>query len=75
MGNLGRPKKKFNRRRITIFADEGLLAKIDDYVAEVKKTDREYTRSDFFNSSASASILAVDMAVKYDKRKKEGSDD
>ena len=52
MARMGRPKKKFNRRHVTIFLDEAILAVVDDYVAEVKKKNREYTRSDFINEAA-----------------------
>lgn len=56
MAKMGRPKKKFNRRHITIFIDEGILEKIDEIVAEVKKKNREYTRSDYFNEAARAAL-------------------
>lgn len=56
MARMGRPKKKFNRRHITVFVDEGILTKIDEYVAEVKKKNREYTRSDYINEAARAAL-------------------
>lgn len=53
MAKMGRPKKKFNRRSVTMFINESLLAEIDEYVAKTKSTvSRDYTRSDFFNDAA-----------------------
>ncbi len=53
MAKMGRPKKKFNRRSVTMLINESLLAEIDEYVTDTKRTgNRDYTRSDFFNESA-----------------------
>lgn len=53
MAKMGRPKKKYNRRSVTMFINESLLAEVDEYVATTKSTvNREYTRSDFFNDAA-----------------------
>ena len=53
MAKMGRPKKKFNRRSVTMFINESLLAEIDEHVAKTKSTvSRDYTRSDFFNDAA-----------------------
>lgn len=54
MARTGRPKKKFNRRHITIFIDENILSRVDDCVSDIKKMNREYTRSDFINEAALA---------------------
>ncbi len=53
MAKMGRPKKKFNRRSVTMFINESLLVEIDEYVTDAKRTgNRDFTRSDFFNEAA-----------------------
>lgn len=68
MARMGRPKKKFNRRHVTVFVDESILAMIDDHVAKIKKTNREYTRSDFINEAAQRALAQL-----YE-RKENGND-
>lgn len=56
MAKVGRPKKKYNRRVVTVWIDENILAGIDERVAEIKQTNREYTRADFINDAAQAAL-------------------
>lgn len=52
MAKMGRPKKKFNRRSVTMYINESLITEIDEYVTKRKRTaSRDYTRSDFFNEA------------------------
>ena len=71
MGARGRPKKlKDERTRYTMYLNDSIRRAIDEYVFRVKRSNPDYSRSDFLNDAAEFYLAAIEKGEVNNDRDK-----
>jgi cobalamin-dependent methionine synthase I len=64
---LGRPTKGKGRRiELSVYVSNSTIDTVEAYVAERQQTERNYSRSDFFNEAAEKHLQALGLVEPED---------